>query len=161
MDPLAWVSWVPGNPLILRRQFWNPSIFRRSIKIALLCTQVGLVLPRGKKIFQVFRGFELGSTGQKAAMLAPRPRLLHIFFSKLMKVIFTPFFIIFHVFLSLYVILLGIFWILNVQNTLDSTELDLWDCYYSNFMTHSFYQKKFHTCTFVHLREIQNQSFSY
>ena len=54
-------------------------------------TQVRLVLPRGKKIFQVCRGFELGSTGQKAAMLAPRPRLLHIFVSKSMNVIFLCF----------------------------------------------------------------------
>ena len=124
-------------------------------------TQVGLVLPRGKKIFQVCRGFELGSTGQKAAMLAPRPWLLHIFFSKSIKVIFSSFFFIFHVFFHFTLYFWGILGILKVQKTLDSTELYLWDCYYSNFMTHSFYQHFFHTCTFVHLREIQNQSFSY
>ena len=28
MSPLAWVPWVSGNPLILRREFRNPSIFR-------------------------------------------------------------------------------------------------------------------------------------
>ena len=124
-------------------------------------TQVGLVLPRGKKIFQVCRGFELGSTGQKAAMLAPRPRLLHIFVSKSMNVIFLGFSWVFFTFFSLYIIFGWIFLIFKAQKTLDSTELDLWDCLYSNCMTPRFYQKKIHTCTFVHFREIQNLSFSY
>ena len=36
-----------------------------------------------KKDIKDFRGFEPGSTGQKAAMLAPRPRLLHILKKKI------------------------------------------------------------------------------
>ena len=103
-------------------------------------TQVELVLPNEKMIKMDWLGFEPWSLGWKAAMLAPRPQLLHIFFSKSMKVIFNGFFSLFSRFFSLYIIFLGILWIFKAKKTLDSTELYLWDYYYSNLMTHSFYQ---------------------
>ena len=101
-------------------------------------TQVGLVLPRGKKIFQVCRGFELGSTGQKAAMLAPRPQHSTHFCFKIYECHFSWFFMVFFHFYQFTLFWGGIFGIFKAQKTLDSTELYLWDCYYSNFMTLSF-----------------------
>ena len=115
--------------------------YTAALHCALLhCTQVELVLTSEKKIKWDWLGFEPWSLGWKAAMLAPRPQLLHIFFSKSMKVIFNGFFHFFSSFFSLYIIFLGILWIFKAKKTLDSTELYLWDYHYSNLMTHSFYQ---------------------